>query len=313
MLAALASTLLLVAPAGSAPAERPLVIPAEDGLTLAATLTVPAGPGPFAAAVFVGGFGPTNRDGSFGDRGDGAYRGIATGLARRGVAVLRYDKRGIGGSDGPALSWLDARPLAHDAGAAVRALASIPGIDRRRLALIGHSQGGDLALQAARTAPVTRVVTLSAPGRPLGSLPRVSGAAGRLLDRLTGTAGARATLGRDPRTDAAAARVPALLAHGTRDRTVPIADMARLAAARRAAGLPTRTLRIAGVGHFLEIDGRVPGGMLDAVAAFVRRRVVVDRHHGEAQAPGAPEPQQHRAAGEGRGDPGGLGNGAGQG
>ncbi len=269
MLAALVSALLLIGPAGPAPAERPVAIPAGGGVTLSGTLAVPPGPGPFPAAVLVGGFGPNNRDGTFGDRGDGAYRGIALGLARRGVAVLRYDKRGIGASDGPALSWLDARPLARDAGAAARTLASLPGVDRTRIALIGHSQGGDLALQAARTAPVTRVVTLSAPGRPLGALPRVSGTAGRLLDRLAGTAVSRATLARDPRRDAARAPQPALLVHGTRDRTVPIGDMALLAKARRQKALPTRTLRVAGVGHFLEIDGRAPAGMLDAVAAFV--------------------------------------------
>lgn len=269
VLAALISALLLVGPVGSAPLERPIDIPTSDGVVLSGTLTVPPGPGPYPAAVLVGGFGPENRDGSFAGRGDGEYRAIALGLARRGVAVLRYDKRGIGSSGGPALSWLDARPLAVDAVAATRTLAALPDVDTLRVALIGHSQGGDLALQAARTAPATRVVTLSAPGRPLGLLPRVSGTAGRLLDRLAGTAVARATLGRDPRRDAARARQPVLLIHATRDGTVPISDMARLAAARHAAGLSTRTLRVPGVGHFLEVQGRVPARVLDAVAAFV--------------------------------------------
>lgn len=265
MLAALVSALVLLGP----PGERPVAIPAGGGVVLSGTLSVPAGPGPFPVAVFVGGFGPTNRDGSFGDGGGRAYRGIARGLTRRGVAVLRYDKRGIGDSGGPALSWLDARPLAGDAVAAARTLAALPGADPARVALIGHSQGGDLVLQAARSAPATRLVTLSAPGRPLGGLPRVSGVAGRFLDRLVGPEVARATLARDPRRDAARAGQPALLLHGTRDRTVPISDMARLAGARRAAGLPTRTLAVPGVGHFLEVEGRVPAAMLDAVAAFV--------------------------------------------
>ena len=146
-------------------------------MTLSATLTVPPGPGPHPGAVLVGGFGPSNRDGVFGDRAGGTYREIALGLARRGVAVLRYDKRGIGESDGPALSWLDARPLAADAGGGGAGLVAMPGIDSAHVALIGHSQGGDLALEAARRAPVARVVTLSAPGGPLGLLPRVSGTA----------------------------------------------------------------------------------------------------------------------------------------
>ena len=259
----------MLAPASSAPVERPVAIPAAPGVTLAGTLTVPPGAGPDPGAVIVGGFGPSNRDGVFGDRPGGAYREIALGLARRGVAVLRYDKRGIGDSDGPALSWLDARPLAADAAAAVRALVAVPGIDRTRVALIGHSQGGDLALEAARRAPAARVVTLSAPGRPLGLLPRVSGTAGRVLRRLVGPEVARATLRRDPRVDAALVRQPVLLVAGTRDRTVPISDMALLAAARREAGWPTTTLTVPGAGHFLQVEGRIPLRALDAVAAFV--------------------------------------------
>ena len=269
VISGLLSALLLLGPAPSAPAERPIAIPVGDGVTLSATLTVPPGAGPYPGAVLVGGFGPSNRDGVFGDREGGTYREIALGLAGRGVAVLRYDKRGIGDSGGSPLSWLDARPLAADAAAAVRAMAQLPGIDRTRVALIGHSQGGDLALEAARRAPATRVVTLSAPGRPLGLLPRVSGTAGRVLRRLVGPEVARATLRRDPRVDAALVRQPVLLVQGTRDRTVPVSDMALLAAARREGGLPTTTLTVPGAGHFLQVEGRVPLRALDAVAAFV--------------------------------------------
>ena len=247
-----------------------MTIPVAGGVTLSGTLTVPAGPGPHPGAVLVGGFGPSNRDGVFGDRSGGAYREIALGLARRGLVVLRYDKRGIGASGGAALSWLDARPLAADALAATRDLASVPGIDLTRLTLIGHSQGGDLALEAARRSPATRVVTLSTPGRPLGLLPRVAGTAGRFLRRLVGPEVSRATLSRDPLRDAVRVRQPALLVHGTRDRTVPLSDMALIAGARRVAGRPTTTLRVPGAGHFLQVEGRVPLRALDAIAAFAR-------------------------------------------
>ncbi len=267
MLAALLSALVLALPA-AAPAERPIAIRASDGVVLAGTLSVPAGAGPFPAAVLVGGFGPAGRDGSFGRRG-GPYRELATRLARDGVAVLRYDKRGIGDSGGAALSWLDARPLERDAAAAARALAGLPGIDRARVALIGHSQGGDLALAATPRTPATRVVTLAAPGRPLGLLPRVSGGANRFLRRLAGPAVARATLRSDPVPAALRMRLPALLVHGTRDGTVPVGDMAILAAARRGAGLPTRTVRVPGANHFLEVEGRIPAATIRQIAAFV--------------------------------------------
>ncbi|MGD9694171.1 MAG: alpha/beta hydrolase family protein [Thermoleophilia bacterium] len=252
-------------------AERPLTVAAPGGARLAATLTVPAGAGPHPAAVVVNGFGPNDRDGRIGGRGRTTYRTIANGLAARGVAVLRYDKRGIGGSTGSDLAWLDARPLVSDVVTVTAALARRPEVDPRRITIIGHSQGGDLALWAARRAPARRVVTLSAPGRPLRALPRVPGAAQRLLLRLAGRAVVRATLDRDPVADAVRVRRPVLLVHAADDRTVPIGDMARLAAARRRAGLPTRTLRVpAPAGHFLEGGGRIAPRVLGAVAAFAR-------------------------------------------
>jgi dipeptidyl aminopeptidase/acylaminoacyl peptidase len=271
VLSALLSAALMAAPAAGAatvPVERPVSIPTSDGLTLSGTVSVPSGPGPHPAAVLVGGFGPSNRDGSLDARGNPPYRDIARALTERGIMVLRYDKRGIGRSQGATLAWLDARPLASDAVAATRRLVALPGVDTRRVTLIGHSQGGDLALQAARTAPATRVVALSAPGRRLGLLPRASGTASRLLTRLIGSDVARATLGRDPRPDAAAVRQPVMLVHGTRDRTVPISDMGLLASARQDAGRRTTTLTVPGAGHFLQVEGRVPARALDAVAAF---------------------------------------------
>jgi dipeptidyl aminopeptidase/acylaminoacyl peptidase len=273
VIAALISALVLLGGAGAATADRPVAIPAAGGeVALAGTVTVLPGPGPHPAAVLVGGFGPANRDGSFGerDRDGGAYRAWAEALAERGLAVLRYDKRGVGESEGPALSWLDARPLAADVAAATRVLAGLPGVDPERVTLIGHSQGGDLALAAALVAPATRIVTLAAPGRPLGLLPRGTGAAGRFLQRLLGPGAASATLRRDPLRDAARARQPALLVHGTADRTVPVEDMSALAAARERAGRSTRTLTVPGAGHFVSVDGRVPEGALDAIAWFAR-------------------------------------------
>lgn len=261
-----AIAVLLAAASPALASDRPATVLAADGARLAATLTVPSGGGTHAAAVIVGGLGPHGRN------GDGQYREMARELAERGVVVLRYDKRGLGSSEGDALAWLDADRLAEDAAAAVRAVRAVPEVDAARVSLVGHSQGGMLALRAAVTAPVARVVTLASPGQPLGLFPRAAGPVQSMLERVVGLAATRATLHRDPRRDAVRVDRPLLAVHGARDGVVPPANLTRLARARQERGLPTRTMLVPGVGHTLRTrDGRgnVPDQVLDRVATFV--------------------------------------------
>jgi len=131
----------------------------SDDAILAGTLTLPASRGPHAAVVFVTGSGETTR----------AYLPELQGLfVRNGVAVLAYDKRGIGQSGGfypgesPTPTTIDL--LARDAAAAVRFLARQPEIDRSRVGLAGHSQAGwIMPLTALRTPAVHFVVVFSGP------------------------------------------------------------------------------------------------------------------------------------------------------
>ncbi len=112
---------------------------AAAGITFAGTLTLPDGGGRFPAAVLVSGSGPQNRDEEiFNHR---PFLVISDYLARRGIAVLRYDDRGVGGSggDGPSAREAD---LASDAAAAVDYLMTVPEIDNARVGIIGHSEGG---------------------------------------------------------------------------------------------------------------------------------------------------------------------------
>jgi uncharacterized protein len=109
----------------------------STGASLSGTLTLPASPGPHPAVAWVHGSGPSLRDeGQF-------FVGI---LAREGIAVLTYDKRGNGSSTGVYPGELPTdtalRSYAVDAAAAARFLARQPQIDPKRIGLIGGSQGG---------------------------------------------------------------------------------------------------------------------------------------------------------------------------
>jgi dienelactone hydrolase len=123
------------------------------GAMLSATLTLPPGAGPHPAVAWVTGSGPTTR----------AYLPDLTALlVHHGVAVLAYDKRGIGQSGGrypgesPTRGTIDV--LARDAAAAVRFLAAQPEIDRSRVGLAGHSQAGWIMPLAATREPKVRFV-----------------------------------------------------------------------------------------------------------------------------------------------------------
>lgn len=265
---ALAVAVVLTLPAAAVAAtERVVTVPNPAGRTLAGTLTTPDGPGPHPAAVIVSGFGPGTRDGALvgGPRG-GLYAAWARELARRGVMTLRYDKRGIGDSPGPALGWLDLPGLTSDADAAIEWLAAQPGADASRTGAIGHSQGGDIALRAGRTARADRVVTMAAPARPLG---RLGPGIRRIIVAVGGERAAVATLSRDPRRDAARLPAPALVVHGTRDETVPYGDARALVTARRAAGRPVALLTIPRADHSLAVGGSTPAAAWNRIARFL--------------------------------------------
>jgi pimeloyl-ACP methyl ester carboxylesterase len=137
-------------------AEQNVVVE-SGGVRLAGTLTLPAGPSPHPAVVLLHGGGPQSRD----------FYWVAPFFARLGVAVLAYDKRGVGGSTG---DWRSAgaADLAADALAAVDFLRSRPEIDPRRVGLYGSSNGGWVAPFAAARAPekIAFLIARSASGLP---------------------------------------------------------------------------------------------------------------------------------------------------
>lgn len=129
------------------------------GVRLAGTLTLPEGDGPFPAAILITGSGPQDRDETIFNHKPFAV--WADALTRRGIAVLRYDDRGVAGSTGDFRAATSA-DFATDADAAFAWLAARPDIDARRIGLIGHSEGGLIApLMAQEGVPAAWIVMLA--------------------------------------------------------------------------------------------------------------------------------------------------------
>ncbi|SHJ12532.1 hypothetical protein SAMN02745146_2360 [Hymenobacter daecheongensis DSM 21074] len=166
---------LLLTPAAAAATpsagEVPLPYRAEEvtftNLTLNARLsgmlTVPPGTGPFPTVLLLSDSGPQDRDGTVGDFAPLGL--LADYLTRRGMAVLRFDDRGAGKSVGPAATTT--AELVSDAQAALNYLRTRPETDLAHLGLVGHGEGGNVALLAAAQplSPVF-VVALAASGLP---------------------------------------------------------------------------------------------------------------------------------------------------
>ena len=117
---------------------------------LAGTVTVPAGEGPFAAAVLLSDSGPQGRDADV--NGYRMFGQLADYLTRHGVAVLRFDDRGVGKSGGTYANATTA-DLVTDAQAAMNCLRTQPLVSAYRVGLIGHGEGGNVALLSAASTP----------------------------------------------------------------------------------------------------------------------------------------------------------------
>ena len=131
-------------------------------VALAGTLSIPDGPGPFPAAVLLSDMGLQDRDSRLGNYR--LFADLASNLARQGIAVLRLDDRGVGQSEGDS-RLVTTADLMRDAQAALGYLRVRPSIDPTRTGLVGHGEGGNVALLAAAWAqPPSFVVCLAAAG-----------------------------------------------------------------------------------------------------------------------------------------------------
>lgn len=139
--------------------------PAFADVRLAGTLTLPEGQGPFPAAIMITGSGGQDRDESL--MGHKPFAVIADHLTRHGIAVLRFDDRGVGQSTGTYATATSA-DLATDANAAFAYLLTRPEIRTDAIGMIGHSEGGMIGPIAMRSNDrVAYFVSLAGPGTDL--------------------------------------------------------------------------------------------------------------------------------------------------
>lgn len=266
----------VVKPDYSAPADAPysaeeVTITTPKGLKLTGTLSLPkARPARgVPAVVTITGSGPEERDESIpGVNGYRPFRQVADTLGRRGIAVLRLDDRGTGGSDaGPGgAQGPTSADFADDIRAGLAYLRTRADIDGDRLGLVGHSEGGMIAPMIAATDSKLRAIVLMAgpshTGRTIlkyqneyavDSMLKLTGArrdsalrdAGGKLDSMAKTVPwIQFFLDYDPIATAKRVKQPVLILQGATDRQVTPDQAPALAAAFRAGGNRDVTMRI---------------------------------------------------------------------
>ena len=134
---------------------------ADDGITLAGTLTLPAGDAKCKAVVLVSGSGGQDRDNTFSEHK--TFLVLADYLTRHGIAVLRVDDRGVGKSGGN-LKESGLPDADADAVAAVNFLKQRPEINADSVGVIGHSEGAFVAFSMAARKEVPFIITLAGGG-----------------------------------------------------------------------------------------------------------------------------------------------------
>ena len=306
---ALASATAIHAQAPAAPRAEPVELRAGTG-TLAGTLLVPAAPARVPAVLLIAGSGPTDRDGNTVGMGPNhSLRMLAEGLAARGIASLRYDKRGIAGSASALAREEDIRfdTLVSDAEGWIRRLRADPRFST--VTVVGHSEGSLIGMIAARQASADAFVSVAGVARRASDVlrdqlrPRLPAEMAARSDSVLAALEAGRTVPappelamlyrpsvqpylvswfrHDPTRELARLRVPVLIAQGTTDIQVGVPEARALHAALPAA----RFLVLDGMNHVLKdvpadparqaasyTDPSLPvvPRLIEEVAAFVR-------------------------------------------
>jgi uncharacterized protein len=139
-----------------------------DNVTLSGTLTLPSKTGIFPVVILISGSGPQDRDESL--LGHKPFLVLADYLTQKGIAVLRYDDRGVGRSTGK-FDLATSADFAKDTKAAIAYLKTRSDINPKQIGLIGHSEGGMIApMVASQSKDIAYIVLLAGPGTPIDEL-----------------------------------------------------------------------------------------------------------------------------------------------
>lgn len=135
----------------------------NDGNTFAGTLTYPKTEGKHPAVVLITGSGAQNRDENI--TGFKIFRVIAEYLTQNGIAVLRYDDRGVGGTTGKTVDQSTTEDFAGDVIAAVQYLKTRDDINPSQIGLLGHSEGGIVApIAAGKSGDIAFIILMAGTG-----------------------------------------------------------------------------------------------------------------------------------------------------
>lgn len=256
------------APAGAPYAAETVRFRTPAGIIVAGTLTMPKhNPATrVPAVVMITGTGSQDRDEAVPSLGAyRPFREIADTLSRRGIAVLRLDDRGIGGTEMGAPTATSA-DLADDIRAGLAWLHTRSDIDPARLGLVGHSEGGMIAPMIAATDSTLHAIVLiagpSKTGRAISAFQRkylidhdaaipvarrasLLAESDRAVEKLFATPGwYQFWADHDPLATARNVRIPTLILQGETDTQITPEQAGELAAAMRAGGNRNTTVRL---------------------------------------------------------------------
>lgn len=271
---------LLMLSASAFAAQRPVSLDVNGGTVYGTELTPDGVSGKVPVVLLHSGSGPTDRDGNVQMLGgdNDSLRMVAEGLAKRGIASIRYDKRGVGASALPAFKEENLRldDYIGDAAAWLKKLRT----DARfsRVVMAGHSEGALIAAEACAQGGADACVLISGTARPLDELLReqlkeqlplaLQAESDRILDEIK--AGRTvdkvppplmalyrpevqpyliSNLRHDPRKAIAALKMPVLILQGTTDMQVKVDDAKALSAAAPNAKL----VIVEGMNHVLKL------------------------------------------------------------